>query len=221
MTVDDPCASLPDDVSSSVLLRLGTATLYEASGLECFLPPRLRPAWRGAKVAGPALPVSIPAGDNLGLHLALEQARSGDVLVVDAAAAPHGYWGEVLTVAAQAAGIQGLIIDGGVRDTDELERLRFPVFSSHVALEGTVKRSAGRVGSPATLGSVSVCPGDIVVADADGVVCLPRASAADITRAAVEREAKERGFIDSLRSGATTMQLYGFARPTVSAAHDV
>lgn len=194
------------------LLALGSATVYEASGLDCFLPATLRPAWPGARVVGTALPVRTAPGDNLPLHLALEQARPDEVLVVDAGAAPHGYWGEVLTVAAQQRGVRGLVIDGGVRDTAQLEELAFPVFSSWVALRGTTKDDPGTVGEPITLGTAPVARGDLVLADGDGVVVVPAARVDEVLAAARRRAEKESGYLDRLRAGETTMAVYGFSR---------
>lgn len=201
-----------DDGTLEALERLGAATLYEASGTECFLPSRLRPVWKGASIVGTALPVTLAAGDNLPLHLALEVAVPGDVLVVDGGNAPYGYWGEVLTAAAQTAGIAGLIIDGGVRDTRELAQLEFPVFSSHVALRGTAKTDPGRVGAPIVWGETIVGHGDVIVADADGIVCIRRMNVTQVIHEAQARVAQERNFISRLRSGATTIDLYGFHR---------
>ena len=194
------------------LLELGAATLYEASGSDCFLPAALRPAWAGAALVGTALPVRTARGDNLPLHLAVEVAVAGDVLVVDAGGSAHGYWGEVLTVAAQERGIHGLVIDGGVRDTQRLEALQFPVFSSSVALRGTAKEDPGSVGAPLVLGSSPVVRGDIVVADADGVVVLPADRFIDILAAARDRQRKEDGFLDRIRAGELTVDIYGLSR---------
>lgn len=194
------------------LLALGTATLYEASGIECFLPVALRPVWPNAQVVGRAMPVSTLSGDNLPLHLALEAVEPGEVLVVDAKGAPHGYWGEVLTVAAQACGVEGLVIDGGVRDTRELEKLGFPVFSSHVALRGTEKRDVGTVGEPIRFGGAEVRRGDVVVADQDGVIVLPVESFGTVLNASRDRVDKERDFIERLRAGASTIDLYSLPR---------
>jgi 4-hydroxy-4-methyl-2-oxoglutarate aldolase len=205
------------DAVRAELLELGSATLYEASGLDCFLPATLRPAWPGARVVGTALPVRTAPGDNLPLHIALEQARPGEVLVVDAGGVPHGYWGEVLTVAAQQRGVLGLVIDGGVRDTDRLEALGFPVFSSWVALQGTVKDDPGTVGEPLTLGRAAVAHGDVVVADRDGVVVLPAARFADVLSAGRARQQKEAGFLDRIRGGELTLDLYGFSRTGAAA----
>lgn len=208
--------AVPDkDELTAELLELGTATLYEASGLECFLPASLRPVWPGATVAGTALPVRTAPGDNLPLHLALEEARAGEVLVVDACGAQHGYWGEVLTVGAQERGILGLVIDGGVRDTDRLAALAFPAFSSSVALEGTAKEEPGSVGAPIRLGRAIVARGDMVVADHDGVVVLPAARVGEILAASRDRARLEAGDLDRLRAGELTMDIYGF-RPRLA-----
>jgi 4-hydroxy-4-methyl-2-oxoglutarate aldolase len=207
---------MPIDLTAELrdeLLTLGSATLYEASGAECFLPATLRPAWPGAQIVGTALPVLTAAGDNLPLHLALELAAPGEVLVVDAGAAPHGYWGEVLTEAAQARGILGLIIDGGVRDTAQLEALDFPVFSSHIALRGTTKTDAGTIGKPIQLGVTTVARGDVVVADNDGAVVFTQSDFERILESSRARLRKETEFIERLRAGESTMDLYGFARP--------
>ena len=201
-----------DGELAAELLALGSATLYEASGLDCFLPVGLRPAWPGASIVGRALPVHTSAGDNLPLHLALEVAAPGEVLVVDAAGAAHGYWGEVLAVAAQQRGVRGLVIDGGVRDTEQLEELRFPVFSSVIALRGTAKDDPGNVGEPLTLGSAPVSRGDIVVADRDGVVVLPAAQFDTILTAARGRLRKEEEFLARIRAGELTLDIYGFSR---------
>lgn len=194
------------------LLALGSATLYEASGLDCYLPATLRPAWNGAAVVGSALPVRTAPGDNLPLHLALEAARPGEVLVVDAGAVPHGYWGEVLTVAALQRGVLGLVIDGGVRDTDRLEALGFPVFSSWVALQGTVKDDAGSVGEAMQLGRAPVARGDVVVADRDGVVVLPADRVDAILAAGRARQQKEAAYLQRIRDGELTVDIYGFSR---------
>ncbi|BBG03005.1 MULTISPECIES: 4-carboxy-4-hydroxy-2-oxoadipate aldolase/oxaloacetate decarboxylase [Pseudonocardia] len=196
------------------LIELGTATVSEASGEQIVLPPRMRPVWPGATVAGTAFPVRAVAGDNLPLHLAVELAGEGDVLVVDAAGAPHGYWGEVLAVAAACRGIRGLVIDGGVRDTARLEQLGFPVWSSTVALAGTVKRDSGGVGDPISLGGVRVARGDLVLADGDGVVVLPADRLPAVLDAARERVRTEAGYLERLRAGELTVDLLDLPRPT-------
>jgi 4-hydroxy-4-methyl-2-oxoglutarate aldolase len=207
----------PPQLPTEELLALGSATLYEASGLDCFLPVTLRPAWPGARLVGTALPVRTAAGDNLPLHLALEVAGPGDVLVVDAAGAAHGYWGEVLAVAAQVRGVHGLVIDGGVRDTEQLQALDFPAFSSLIALQGTTKRDPGTVGEPIVLGAVRVAMGDIVVADRDGVVVIPSGRFDAVLVAARARQQKEEEFLTRIRAGELTTDLYGFDRTGGSA----
>lgn len=193
------------------LLELGTATLYEASGFDCFLPHALRPAWDGATVVGTAFPIRVAPGDNLPIHLGLREAGSGDVLVVDAAGSAHGYWGEVLAVAAQVKGVAGLVIDGGVRDTTQLAELGFPAFSRWIAIEGTLKDDAGSVGEPVQLGAATVTRGDVIVADRDGIVAIPAARLADVLGRARERAAKETTVLERLRRGENTMDIYGFA----------
>lgn len=199
-------------VSEAELLALGSATLYEASGRDLYLDPAIRPAWDGAEVVGRALPVQTALGDNLALHHALEAAEPGAVIVADAGGGAYGYWGEVMTVAAQARGIRGLVIDGGVRDTRHLAARGFPVFSAHIAIRGTVKRWPGVVGAPVTVRGRVVCAGDLVVADRDGVAILPAAAVDDIVRAARARAAKETAFMDELRSGRATLDLYDLRR---------
>lgn len=209
---------LPPELVAEIL-GLGTSTIYESSNCDCFLPAILRPVWRGAAVVGRALPVSTAAGDNLPLHAALEHAAPGDVLVVDGQGEPCGYWGEVLAVAALERGVVGLVIDGGVRDVDRLEALQFPVFSSHVAMRGTAKRDAGAVGTPVRLGHTVVGRGDMVVADADGVLALPVDRVADVLGAARTRQAAEAGYLDRLRAGELTLDIYGL-RSLLSATPD-
>jgi 4-hydroxy-4-methyl-2-oxoglutarate aldolase len=174
------------------------------------LPVRLRPIWTAAAVVGTALPVKAAPGDNLPLHLALEVAQPGEVLVVDAGGTAHGYWGEVLTVAAQQRGVRGLVIDGGVRDTERLESLGFPTFSTSIALRGTVKADPGAVGEPIRLGGAAVERGDIVVADRDGVVILPQEQFATILDAARARQRREEEFLRRIRDGELTVDIYGF-----------
>jgi len=191
------------------LLGLGTATVYEAAGLDCVLPGRLRPAWRGAAVAGPAFPVRAAPGDNLALHAALELVDAREVLVVDAGAHEYGYWGEVLTVAAQMRGVAGLIIDGGVRDVDRLEELNFPVFSSCIAIRGTDKRWSGAPGDAITVDAMSISRGDLLIADADGVIVVPRGELDRVVEAARHRARNEGAYLARLRDGELSLDIYG------------
>jgi 4-hydroxy-4-methyl-2-oxoglutarate aldolase len=193
---------------AAALARLGSATVGESGGLAAHR--RLRPAWPGAAVAAPAYPVGCTPGDNLGVHVAVTKAPPGSVLVVDVGqVVDRGYWGEVLTTAAEAAGLAGLILDGGVRDVAALQAHGFPVFSAAIALTGATKDRPGTVGVPVRVGGVRVAAGDWVVADVDGVSFVPHQSVDDVLAAGHAREAKEAGFFAALRSGSTTVELLG------------
>jgi len=197
------------DGMAARLLGYGAATLHEACPAPNALPASLRPAWPGAAVAGPAYPVRVAPGDNLALHWAVADAAAGEVVVADAHDAVHGHWGEVMAVGAQARGIAGLVIAGGVRDTREQAELGFPVFSSSVTLRGTAKRWAGTQGAPLALGGIVVRRGDWVVADQDGVIVIP---VEDLEATLVQAEArvrKEAAIMARLRAGSTTLDEYG------------
>ncbi len=161
-----------DEVVAAALRALGSATLGESGGRAAHR--RLRPAWTGAALAAPAYPVGCTPGDNLAVHVAVTTAPPGSALVVDVGqVADRGYWGEVLTTAAEAAGLAGLVLDGGVRDVGALEAHGFPVFSATIALTGATKDKPGTVGAPVRVGGVLVAAGDWVVADVDGVTFVP------------------------------------------------
>jgi 4-hydroxy-4-methyl-2-oxoglutarate aldolase len=193
-------------------LALGTSTLYEASGLNCAIDPAIRAVWPGATVAGPAYPVQCSPGDNLAIHLAVERAPRGSVLVVGTNDFIAGYWGEVLTVAAEAAGITGLVIDGGARDIAAMARRRFPVFSRGISVKGTIKVSAPSVGAPILVTGVAVAAGDLVVADDDGVVVVPVTEIQRVLAAGEARAAKEAEMMKKLAEGATTVDLLGLSQ---------
>ena len=162
--------------------QLGSSTLYEASGLDCAVDPLIRNIWRGMAVAAPAYPVACSPGDNLALHLALERAPRGSVLVVTTDNHIAGYWGEVLTVAAKAAGVRGLIIDGGVRDIAAVQKHNFPVFSRGVSVRGTIKNSYKSIGQPFCFTGIPVAAGDFIVADDDGIVAAGHRTAVVVGR---------------------------------------
>jgi len=194
-------------------LGFGTATLHEAAGRSGALPARLRPVFPEARLAGPALPVLVPVGDNLWIHRAIYQAEPGAILVVAATAADEfGYWGEILSEAAVARRLGGLVIDGGVRDTVELRRVGFPVFSAAVCIKGTLKDvvGPGAIGRPVTLGGVRVAPGDLIVGDADGVVSLPADRVDEVLTASQARLDKEADVIKRLRAGQSSLDIYGW-----------
>ena len=163
-------------------------------------------------MTGHAFTVQGRGGDNLALHHAVLQAPSGTVLTVDVQGAEYGHWGEVLAVAARARGIAGLIIDGGVRDTEAMSRMRFPVFSSSSCVVGTRKDWFGQFGGTIRVGGARVQTGDLVVADADGVVIVPAAHTREALEHADDRVAAEEVFMERLRNGATTVDLLSLPR---------
>jgi 4-hydroxy-4-methyl-2-oxoglutarate aldolase len=188
------------------LLELGAATLGE-SGARA-MRARVHAAWPGARLAAPAFPVRCTSGDNLAIHVAVARAAAGDALVVDVGNFRElGYWGEVLTTAAQARGLSGLVIDGGVRDITEIQAHGFPVFSSMIALRGATKSRTGVIRAPIQCGGVAVELGDWVVGDADGVVVVPEATLADVINAGRVRASKEAAMFRSLWEGRTTLEL--------------
>jgi 4-hydroxy-4-methyl-2-oxoglutarate aldolase len=164
------------------------------------------------RLGGPAVTVSCAPGENLRIHQALYLASAGDVLVVDVGGGyEYGYWGEILTVAAQARGVAGLVIDGGVRDTERIVDRGFPVFARTRCIRGTGKDpSSGSVNQRIDIGGVSIEAGDLVVGDADGVVAVPRARVDATLSAAQAREDGEAKIMDDLRRGRSTLELYGF-----------
>lgn len=189
------------------LKALGTSTLYEASGLPCAVDPAIRPIWEGSFIAAPAYPLECSPGDNLSIHIALERVPRGSVLVVSTSNHLAGYWGEVLTVAAEAAGVAGLVIDGGVRDIAALISRKFPVFARGISMKGTVKASAPSVGQPFNFNGANVTVGDLVVADDDGVLIIPQGSVVQTIADAELRAAKEAQMMIALTQGRSTLEL--------------
>ena len=193
--------------------RLGTSTLFEASGLATSAADSaIRPVWAGASIAGPAYPLECSPGDNLAIHIAMEKAPRGSILVVSTGGFVAGYWGEVLTVAAEAAGIAGLVIDGGVRDIAALTARRFPVFTRGISIRGTIKASAPSVGQPISFTGTPVCAGDLVVADDDGVLIIPAAHVEHTLADGQARSDKEAKMMEALAQGKSTLELMGLTR---------
>ncbi len=184
--------------------------MHEASTLDGAVDPAIHPVWDGAVLCGPAFTIRCAPGDNLPVHLSLAEAAPGDVLVVNGGGLIGGYWGKILTVAAQQRRLGGLVIDGGVRDVRDLRELGFPVFARGIGVRGTVKRDPGALREPVTVGGVRVEAGDLVLGDADGVVVVPAANVGDVLAAARAREDRERSVIDRLRRGELTVDIYGF-----------
>lgn len=200
---------------SEILASLSScdvATLHEAAGRVGNLSPSIRPIQSGAHIAGRAVTAAVQPGDNLAVHRAVLECRPGDVLVVAANGHLAGYWGEILAVAAQARGVLGLVIDGGCRDVAALRRRNFPVWSAGVSVHGTTKKAPGTVNSPVAVGGVLVAPGDYVVADDDGVVCVAAARVNDVLAAALARAEREERVMAGLVAGGTTFELMGIER---------
>lgn len=188
--------------------EIPAATAYEAAGQKGMLDPAIRPVYAAAKLCGVALTVQCHVGDNLMIHKAVSIARPGDVLVVDIRNdGRSGAWGEILTTAALARGVVGLVINGAVRDAEAIERRQFPVFSRGLAVGATMKKNLGLINHPISCGDVIVSPGDLVLGDRDGVVVVPREQCEEVLAASVAREERERVLMGRLEKGATTLEL--------------
>jgi 4-hydroxy-4-methyl-2-oxoglutarate aldolase len=198
----------PDVVAG--LGQCGSATVHEAQGRRGFADETLRPIQHDVRLAGSAVTVSCHPGDNLMIHAAVECCQQGDVLVVtNTAPSTHGMFGELLATSLMQRGVCALVIDAGVRDTSELRQMGFAVWSRYVSCQGTVKASPGSVNVPVLLGRQVVNPGDVVVADDDGVVIVSREEAAAVLDLSQEREAKEAGTRRRLGAGELGVDIYG------------
>jgi 4-hydroxy-4-methyl-2-oxoglutarate aldolase len=189
------------------LAAAGSSTVHEAAGRIPLIDPAIRPIQVGVAIAGPAFTVECGAHDNLAVHRAVAEAPAGSVLIVNAAADPRGYWGGILTEAALARGLFGLVMDGGVRDIAEIRALGFPVWARYIAAQGVDKTVPGAIGGRIECGGLPVDTGMIVVADDDGVVMVDWQSMEAVASAAEARLAREKELVQRIRGGELTLDL--------------
>lgn len=194
----------------------GVATIHEAQGRTGLMRPYMRPIYSSARVAGSAVSVLCPAGDNLMIHAAVEVCEPGDVLVVATSLeSTDGMFGELLATSCRARGVTGLVIDAGVRDVADITAMNFPVWSKAISAEGTMKSGAGSVNVEIVCAGAVVRPGDVIVGDQDGVVIVKREAASEVARLGAERISREEDSRERLRAGELGLDFYGL-RPKLT-----
>src|SRR3984885_4849973 len=200
----------PDREFMNLLRDLGVATVHEAQGRSGLMKPYMRPIYANAKIGAPAVTVACQPGDNLMIPAAVEVCQPGDVLVVTTTAeSTDGMFGELLGSSLRVRGVAGLIIDAGVRDVADLTAMEFPVWAKAISAQGTVKATAGSVNVPVVCAGAIVRPGDVIVADVDGVMVVPREQAAEVAKLSDERRIKEEKNRERLRAGELGLDMYG------------